>query len=244
MRFDELRTPGPEAWPLVLFDFGGTLNSDGDHWGALFRTMLLRNFPDHEVERLEAAYISSERRLGAEGLSEEGFDETLRRQIRYQYEDLGADSRLSEAESEAEKFYRTTEERMVEVRRLFEELSGSARLGIVSNFYGNIPAVVREFNLEGYLSLVIDSALVGFRKPDRAIWLHAIEEAGATPERTIVVGDSYRNDILPAAEIGCATVWYRGLEWRPAQTGGAESFQVSGLTELRSAVLSLLAGMA
>lgn len=225
--------------PLILFDFGGTLNSNGDHWGALFREMLGRLFPDHAIEELEAAWIASERRLAAEGLSEEGFDETLRRQIAYQFESLGAADRREEVRVEADRYYAETCTRMEEIRDLFAELSRQADLGIVSNFYGNIPTIVDEFRLGPYLCVVVDSALAGLRKPDPAIWLHAIERAGGSPEQTVIVGDSYRNDIAPALAIGARAVWYRGLEWRPSDDAPPGVHEVRSVNELRDVLLRL-----
>ena len=222
--------------PLILFDFGGTLNSNGDHWGALFRQMLTRLFPGHPVEVLEGAYIASERRLSAEGLEHEGFDETLRRQIGYQFESLGAGDRRDESMEEAARFYAEACSRMEEVRLLFADLVSAADVGIVSNFYGNIPAIVEEFRLGEYLSVVVDSALAGVRKPDPAIWLHAIEVAGGNAEHSIIVGDSWKNDIAPALAIGARAVWYRGLEWRPTDRVDEGVVQVRSIAELRNAL--------
>ena len=232
-----------EDRPLILFDFGGTLNSNGDHWGALFRQMLTRLFPDHAVEELEGAYIASERRLSAEGLELEGFDETLRRQIGYQFDSLGAEDRSEEMELEAARFYAEACRRMEEVRQMLSGLSTDADLGIVSNFYGNIPAIVEEFRLGEFLRVVVDSALAGLRKPDPAIWLHAIGLAGGSPGRTIVVGDSWKNDIAPALAIGARAVWYRGLEWRPTNCVGEGVVQVRSIAELRRALESIVQDM-
>lgn len=234
------RTTGEGERPLILFDFGGTLNSNGDHWGALFRQMLTRLFPNHPVEVLEGAYIASERRLSAEGLEHEGFDETLRRQIGYQFESLGADHRRGESMEEAARFYAEACGRMDEVRSLIADLGVAAEVGIVSNFYGNIPAIVEEFRLGEYLSVIVDSALAGVRKPDPAIWLHAIDVAGGSVERTIIVGDSWKNDIAPALAIGARAVWYRGLEWRPTDDVDEGVVQVRSIAELRSALEGIM----
>ena len=44
---------------------------------------------------------------------------------------------------------------------------------LVSNFYGNVNAVLRQFGLDGCFSEVIESAVVGVRKPDPEIWRRA-----------------------------------------------------------------------
>ena len=60
---------------------------------------------------------------------------------------------------------------------------------------------------------VVDSAFVGVRKPDRAIYDLAIAEAGVAPEETVFVDDVDVN-IDAAAAIGLQTVYF--LETAPA----------------------------
>jgi len=220
----------------ILFDFGGTLNSDGDHWGVLFRERLWDEFPERSIEELEEAYIESERRLVREGLREETFRETLRLQISYQFEVLG-EGRIERANKHADEFYAITVERMSEVRTLLKDLSPRYRLGIVSNFYGNLDAICNEFQLTPYLALILDSALAGVRKPDPEIWQRAITQVGFTPGETVIVGDSWKNDIAPGIGLGCKTVWYRGLEWRPAHEDQRADHQIRSLAELRELLL-------
>ena len=49
---------------------------------------------------------------------------------------------------------------------------------------------------------VIDSALVGHEKPDPRIFTCALERSGASPERTLHVGDLYHADVLGARAAG------------------------------------------
>jgi FMN phosphatase YigB (HAD superfamily) len=44
-------------------------------------------------------------------------------------------------------------------------------------------------------------------KPDTEFFLHALREADVRPSDAIMVGDTYKNDILPAIELGMKTVW-------------------------------------
>ena len=220
---------------VILFDFGGTLNSDGDHWGALFRERLRSEFPERPIEELEGAYITSERRLVQEGLREETFQQTLRLQLGYQFEVLNkSEERAIEI---ADEFYAATVERMKEVRSLLKDLSARYRVGIVSNFYGNLDAICNEFQLTPYLKLILDSALAGVRKPDTEIWSRAIVQIGFSPEETVIVGDSWKNDIAPGSKLGCMTIWYRGLEWQPAREDQTADYQIESLTELHQLLL-------
>lgn len=222
----------------LLFDFGGTLNSNGDHWGALFRRRWCEEGEGLSVEECEEAYIFSERELVRRGLELESFQETLRLQVALQHDRLGR-SHGDGGHGIADEFYAQTVERMAEIRRLFAEFHGAFRIGIVSNFYGNLRRVCDEFELTPYLSLLVDSAIEGIRKPDTALWRLAMERLAAGPDDTAIIGDSWKNDIGPGNELGCTTIWYRGLEWRPADPGWSADFEVSSLDELRAVIVGL-----
>lgn len=220
----------------VLFDFGGTLNTNGDHWGALFRQRLARVFPDRSTDELEQAYIASERYLVRTGLRDETFRDTLRLQVGRQFDFL-EDDRADLAQEIADEFYAGTVARMEQVRESLRKLSARYRVGVVSNFYGNLDAVCREFAVTDRLSLIVDSALAGVRKPDPAIWELAVGQLGLPPQEVFVVGDSWKNDIAPTAPLGCRTIWYRGLEWRPASGSETADYQIRSLDELHGILL-------
>jgi len=60
---------------------------------------------------------------------------------------------------------------------------------------------------------IIESAVVGVRKPDPKIFMLGVEALGLKPEEVIVVGDSMDKDMIPAHEAGCRTVWFKGEGW-------------------------------
>ena len=92
-------------------------------------------------------------------------------------------------------------------------LKERAPLVLVSNFYGNIAVVLREFGLDGIFQQIVESAVVGIRKPDPRIFTLGVEALGLEPGEVVVVGDSIDKDILPARQAGCQTVWYQGEGW-------------------------------
>lgn len=222
----------------VLFDFGGTLNTDGDHWGGIFRQRFGDLFPDATVEEIEEAYVQSERALVRDGLRDETFRETLHMQVGAQFAARGEASETGRAAETAEALYADVVERMKEVRAFLSDLAARYRVGIVSNFYGNLDAVCREFDLTPFLSVMVDSSLVGIRKPDPEIWRIGIRGLNMEPGEVAVVGDSWKNDIGPGAELGCTTIWYRGIEWRPASADQTADHVIHSLTELRSILLA------
>ena len=96
-------------------------------------------------------------------------------------------------------------------RHVFEKLSHAGlKLGIISNFYGNIEALCREFAFFSFLNVILDSAVVGLKKPDPKLFGLAMERLKLPAEAIAFVGDSYERDILPAKALGMRTFWLIG----------------------------------
>jgi putative hydrolase of the HAD superfamily len=76
------------------------------------------------------------------------------------------------------------------------------RLLVVSNSDGTVARSLEAAGLHRYFVHVVDSALVGFEKPDPRIFVHALGLAGTEPERTLHVGDLYHADVLGARGAG------------------------------------------
>ncbi len=75
-------------------------------------------------------------------------------------------------------------------------------LVVVSNSDGTVERGLAEQGLRDFFSDVHDSHLVGWEKPDRRIFDHALERAGTRPERTLHVGDLYAADVVGARAAG------------------------------------------
>jgi putative hydrolase of the HAD superfamily len=79
-------------------------------------------------------------------------------------------------------------------------------LAAVSNSDGTVEASLAAWGLGDLLHLVVDSAVVGVEKPDARIFRHALDRAGAHPERTVHVGDLYAVDVVGARAAGIHAV--------------------------------------
>jgi putative hydrolase of the HAD superfamily len=108
-----------------------------------------------------------------------------------------------------------------ESRPVIAQLAETYPLVLVSNFYGNIKTILKDFHLE-YFQRAIESAVVGVRKPDPKIFQLGVdalrEVTGKSAEELpaneiLVVGDSFSKDIVPASNLGCQTVWMKGIGW-------------------------------
>lgn len=125
----------------------------------------------------------------------------------------------------ATRCYESARECILEARPVLEALASRYPLVIVSNFYGNLPAVLADFGIAHLFRAVIDSTAVGIRKPDPAIFRLGIQALNTLPAETtpaeilpseiLVVGDSISKDILPATTLGCPTAHLPGIPWNP-----------------------------
>ncbi|MDR1632712.1 MAG: HAD family hydrolase [Dysgonamonadaceae bacterium] len=118
-------------------------------------------------------------------------------------------------------------------RPVLEKLVVQYPLALVSNFYGNIETVLKDFGIRSYFGEVIESSVVGIRKPDPAIFALGVKRLGLKPEEVAVIGDSYKKDIFPAEQIGCRTIWLKGAGWDGDEQGTAD-FIITDFRELKT----------
>ena len=207
-----------------IFDYGGTLDTGGQHWGML----LWHAFERHQVPVSESqfrdAYVYAERTLGRNKIIQptDTFLQTLKAKVQLELAYLNNESYTDAIVSDV---YERTKSQTALSRRVLMQMKASPMV-LVSNFYGNISVVLQEFGLDGIFAEVIESAVVGIRKPDPQIFLLGVDALGMKPEEVTVVGDSLEKDIIPAKRAGCHTVWLKGEGWTNAQDGENQADRV------------------
>jgi FMN phosphatase YigB (HAD superfamily) len=97
-----------------------------------------------------------------------------------------------------------------------KHLARGARLGIVSNFYGNLARVCEDAGIRPLFSVLVDSAQVGCAKPEPRIFFHALDALGLGPADATFVGDSLQRDMAGARAVGMRHIWLVA-EAAPAQ---------------------------
>lgn len=115
--------------------------------------------------------------------------------------------------AEASVLYSTTQPssaRLVPgVPELLAILRNQVKLGIISN--GRSPTQrqkLERFSDElGDLDTIVISEEVGLSKPDPAIFRLALNELKVNRRQSIMVGDSWENDIVPAIRCGLSAIW-------------------------------------
>ncbi len=80
------------------------------------------------------------------------------------------------------------------------------RLAVISNWSWALPELLHTLELVGHFEAIITSARIGYEKPHRGIFDHALEVMGVTPGEAVHVGDSVRADVGGATGVGIAPV--------------------------------------
>lgn len=223
----------------ILFDFGGTLDSDGTTWLERF----LRIYEGLGIPcprpRFDRAFYDSDDNLPSrfrlEGLS---LEQTLTLQARCVFEAL-APERAALAPEVVALFLEDSRASFRRVRPALERLASRRRLGIVSNFYGNLDSVLASEGLRDLFSAVADSGVLGVTKPDPAIFHKALADLGCEPRDAVMVGDSVPRDMKGAEGLGMRHVLVGDLS-RPACC--PQALRVASVADLESVLRAAPSG--
>jgi len=100
---------------------------------------------------------------------------------------------------------------MPETRALLEELHGRVRLAIISNATNTLEeSLENQAHISHYFELIVNSARVGYAKPDRAIFEIALERLELRPEQTVFTDDQQHN-VDAATELGMHAALWTGV---------------------------------
>lgn len=205
----------------VILDYGGTLDTDGRHWSEVIWDGYCRSGVAVKKDEFREAYVYAERELARERhiLPAHDFHDMLVIKIGIELQwlvaqGLFAPQSVEEKTREIARFcYEEARKSIERARPVLDGLKKRWPLVLVSNFYGNIETVLSDFGIRDYFEAVIESSVLGIRKPDPRIFEHGVKALGLQPSETLAIGDSYRKDILPAESIGCQVLWIKGEAW-------------------------------
>lgn len=206
-----------------IFDFGGTIDTAGCHWGKfLWHAYQRLQIPITEQD-FRQAYVFVERYLGSNPIVQPTFTfrKTLDTKILLEMQQLRAEGAwvVDEQELEAkhqallDDVYQEVSQIVSHSKSVLKRLHEHYPMVLVTNFYGNMPQVLSEFGLNTLFEHVVESAEVKIRKPDSRIYALGVDSLSLQPHEVMVVGDSFNKDIEPATKIGCHTAWMKGEGW-------------------------------
>ena len=219
----------------MLFDFGGTLDADGVHWSPRFHMAYRRAGGSLHFQAFDPLFKESDAALARlPGVAGLGFRAAIDQEARLLVPLLpppGPDR--IDPRALAEPLHADA---VATVRRnipVLERLARRYRLGIVSNFTGNLQPCLDELGLARLFAAVSDSAVVGWAKPDPRIFEHTLVALRAPADRggAWMVGDNFEADIRPAAALGMRTCWLAPPD-RVMPAGSVPTARIGSLTEI------------
>jgi FMN phosphatase YigB (HAD superfamily) len=232
----------------LLFDFGGTLDGPA-HW--LDRFLASYRAAGIEISRaeLDPAFEHATRiGYGATRIvARFGMTDLVRFLVGHQFEylrksgpdqlrvvldDSGAAGRHRFVERVTNSFVRETSAGLANSRKVIGPLKSRFKLGIVSNFYGNLDRVLAEAKLDRCFAIVADSSRVGIFKPEAGIFKDALKRIHCAPESVAMIGDSLAKDCAPARKLGMRTVWLRTGPQPSVDAIGDADFTIRSIDEV------------
>lgn len=207
----------------IIFDYGGTIDTNSRHWAEVLWSEYVEINVPTDKESFREAYVYGERAMAKHPYvkPEHNFYDVLDIKTRLQMDFLYESGKMTEpkdilygyAKQITDLCYRYVLDVLKSTRPVVETLSKKYKLVLVSNFYGNINTILEDFKLISYFDSIIESSVVGVRKPDPAIYQLGVDAMGYKAESVLVVGDSFSKDVVPAKAVGCQVAWLKGEGW-------------------------------
>jgi FMN phosphatase YigB (HAD superfamily) len=220
----------------VLFDFGGTLDAEGLPW----KERVFRLFGDEGAvvarERFDPAFYKADDALVGALPATTSFQTTVEMLTAGVASALGlGDPTIGDRV--AQRFLADAMRTLEGNTPLLRELGRRYRLGIVSNFYGNLTQVCDDAGIRSLFGVLVDSAEVGCTKPAPRIFRHALDALGVSAAKATFVGDSLPRDMAGARGVGMRHIWLVGAEASAASPCCRDDRQIRSLHELEAILL-------
>jgi putative hydrolase of the HAD superfamily len=229
----------------IIFDYGGTIDTNGKHWAEVLWETYVANGVPVTKEDFREAYIYGERYLATHPViqPDDTFQMVLLAKTDLQIRRLIEQKKLTDNPNSSQfslaisnQCYNFVRSTLKNAETVLKTLALKYPLVLVSNFYGNMKTVLKDFGLDLYFKEIIESSTVGIRKPDRAIFDLGVRALNLKPEEVVVVGDSYKKDIVPAKTIGCQTIWLKGPGWEDEDSGERADIIINDFKELENKI--------
>jgi len=219
----------------ILFDFGGTLDADGTPAVTQFHAAYQAAGGTRNAEAFGAVFRESDRQLAAVAdVATLAYTATVDAQVA-RLATLLPDASVVDWRPVAARVTAAAHAVAARNRPLLHALRARARLGVVSNFTGNVDRCLGELGLLDVFDTVADSAVVGHAKPDPEVFRIALRALDASPADALMVGDNPFADVRAAAMLGMRTCWLAPTE-RRVPDGCAPTYRIARLPELLPAL--------
>ncbi len=115
---------------------------------------------------------------------------------------------------------------------ILEEFNLNYNMHIITNGFKEVQnKKLEKSGLLKYFKTITISENVGFKKPSKEIFLHAITRANAVIDNSVMIGDNFNADIIGAKNIGMKAVFYNFHKIKEQQLD--EVLIINNLLELK-----------
>jgi len=199
----------------VLFDFGGTLDAPGLPWKERLFALYRAQGVAVTADRFDPVFYRADDALVGTVPTTLSFRDTVDQLVAGVSAGLGVTDDAITARV-ATRFVDDARDAVAASTLVLSGLARRYRLGLVSNFYGNLENVCDDLGLRPLFGAIVDSARVGCTKPDPRIFQRALAEVGVGPRDATFVGDSRPRDMLGARDAGISHIWLVAGPLQPA----------------------------
>lgn len=229
----------------IIFDYGGTLDSRGVHWSEVLWQGYQHALVPIDKNTFRTAYVEGERALARERiiLPQDNFHTLLHKKVALEidylpekYDEITRAKWVDEIAAYCDNAARQCIE---EARPTLEWLHERYPMMLVSNFYGNIDEVLRGYGIRDLFKGIIESAVVGIRKPNPTLFKLGVDALEIPEEEVLVVGDSLRKDIVPAEQLGCQVLWLKGKGWTEEEDRQTHPHTITAIPEILEWIVQL-----
>lgn len=203
--------------PLVIFDAGFTLIRPRETLADALHRALNDHGHQATMDEIQRAWEAADawfwenyhRPDNQTWTSDERIEETWRSYHRLMLDHLGVPDvgqELMETILAGQFSHESWEPYPEAVEALERARAEGSKVAIASDWGSTLPDVIRGVGLADYIDIWVVSAIEGVAKPSPEFFRRAAERAGVLPAQAVMIGDSYRADVLGARSAGMDAV--------------------------------------
>lgn len=135
-------------------------------------------------------------------------------------------------------------EAMPEIEAALQALKPAYRLAMATNALESgadrVRAALARVGLDGYFEVVLTARELGVSKPDPAFFDALLAACGCVPHQAVMVGDSFRTDVVGAKLASMWAVWYNpGGDDPPGDSALMPDAEIGALSDLAAVIRAL-----
>ena len=243
-----------KKYRAIFFDFGGTLMcAESDNVAHLhmmkevIQKYKLPASPEDMVTKYNSYLFTKEMTLLDSDPEEKSFI-PLRKSTKKAFKGVLAEYNIQPTKEDFQWFIKLFLENHEKYIKLFPETLLILRelkktnlyMGIISDIDNDFQAFqFKVLGINGIFDSITTSEEVQSYKPDSKIFQVALDKAGCRGEESIIIGDSYKKDIVGGKNMGMTTIWINKFQPDNIDTETAD-FTITHLKEISPILKELI----